>query len=779
MRIRHKYSLILITTIFMAHINTDTMVRETQDLLSEYSSARAEWAKNAVEDNEFRNGKQWTDKQIKALRRRNQEPLVVNVIHSAVEQAKAMMSTNKPKFQSTGRESSDVKAGKTFSDILTWIWDNSNGNTVLKQAIDDYYVMGMGVLYTYMDMNADFGKGEVMLSAVNPLDVYFDPQCQDPFARDCSNIIVAKKVLESQVIASYPDFAQEIASAEQTSYISNIESTRGLLNNELTSRSDLSLLSEYADKDRELELIERFYKVSISMTRIFDPQSNDERILSEEDLESYAKEPAFIVEDVNGTRAVTEKNQVQQLIDMYTEYGETYHMMIDPVTGQQYPMKGEEHIPEEGANPSGIVNPSNPQSQPIPDSTVRLEPVEKGFLIEQGAIQSYNISVDRIQQCVLVGDVKLYSATLPIEEYPIVPIMNGFNRNPYPLSDVRKVRGIQEYINKVRSLIVAHASSSTNVKLLIPRGSMDKRKLEEEWAKAGTAVIEFDPELGQPIVASPIPLPNELYKNEADAKADVERILGIYALMQGDQGAAPQTYKGTIALDEFGQRRIKSKKDDVESSINELAKRVVQMVQAVYTDQKLIRLLQPNSAPREVQLNQPIYDEVTGEFLGRINDITVGRYDIVMVSGSTLPSNRWARFEYYMQLYQQGLIDQVEVLKQTDVADMEGVMERQSQIAQMNGTIQQQEETIKNLQGDLQTAQRESLHDRKRVEVKEFETRIAKLEAKIEAATKLYETRASDELKKLKEALSMPDNKQRQLNEGLLGLDSVNAEISN
>ena len=29
-----------------------------------------------------------------------------------------------------------------------------------------------------------------------------------------------------------------------------------------------------------------------------------------------------------------------------------------------------------------------------------------------------------------------------------------------------------------------------------------------------------------------------------------------------------------------------------------------------------------------------------------------------------------------MQLYQAGLIDQIELLKQTDVADMEGVLER-------------------------------------------------------------------------------------------------------
>ena len=79
-------------------------VRLTQDLFSNYSSARSDWASQAAEDAEFRAGKQWSDKQVKSLRARAQEPLVVNVIHPAVEQAKAMLTANSPKFQSTGRD---------------------------------------------------------------------------------------------------------------------------------------------------------------------------------------------------------------------------------------------------------------------------------------------------------------------------------------------------------------------------------------------------------------------------------------------------------------------------------------------------------------------------------------------------------------------------------------------------------------------------------------------------------------------------------------------------
>ena len=69
--------------------------------------------------------------------------------------------------------------------------------------------------------------------------------------------------------------------------------------------------------------------------------------------------------------------------------------------------------------------------------------------------------------------------------------------------------------------------------------------------------------------------------------------------MQGDVGSAPQTFKGTVALDEYGQRRIKSKKDDIEYSVNQLARAVVGLMQYVYTSEKVIRLMQPNNKPKE------------------------------------------------------------------------------------------------------------------------------------------------------------------------------------
>ena len=710
------------------------LVQLSTDLLEEYASARSKWAKQATEDNEFRNGLQWKDEHVKTLRERAQEPVVVNVVHSAVEQAKAMLTTNKPKFQSTGREHSDVKTGKVFSDLMSWIWDNSNGNTVLKQAVDDYYVKGMGAMYAYYDPNADYGKGEIILQSINPHDLYIDPASKDPFCQDSAHLIVAKKHMKSQLLLEYPDLADAINSAVQTNYISPESTTRfGLHDEQVTSAVGND--RRFGDDDIELEVIERYTKIKQAYIRAYNPLDNEEDILTAEEYQNYLQKPAFIVITEQQEQAVTDDQQVLNYEKLYQTTDGVYHMVTNPMTGEPTMQPGEQ------------------SEAMIPGSLTILERATYSDILNKGIITANAITINNIHRCVSVGDVMLFHITHPIEDYPIVTFMNRHNRNPYPLSDVRLVKGLQEYINKLRSLIIAHASSSTNVKLLIPRGSMNKKQLEEEWARAGTAVIEFDPELGQPIVAGPVPLPNELYKNEGDAKADIERILGIYALMQGDQGGAPQTYKGTVALDEFGQRRIKSKKDDIEAGLNMMAKVVVQLIQAYYTNEKTIRLLNPNSIPTEVAINKDIYDPISGQFLQRLNDVTVGKYDVIVVSGSTLPSNRWARFEYYMQLFQQGIIDQVEVLKQTDVADMEGVLQRADERNQMQAQIQQLQGQVQQLSGDLQTAQRESVHDRKRVEVKEFEKKLAKAEAKVEMATQLHTKRSADELDKLKQAV--------------------------
>jgi len=241
-------------------------------------------------------------------------------------------------------------------------------------------------------------------------------------------------------------------------------------------------------------------------------------------------------------------------------------------------------------------------------------------------------------------------------------------------------------------------------------------------------------------VVSPLAPPAGLFSHFQLLISMVERELGVYAIQQGDPSQAPDTYRGTLSIEEYGQRRIKSKLDDVEGSLTQLGKVVLQLIPYVYDEERTIRLLQPNNIMKETVLNQAIANEF-GTVVEKVNDVSVGQYDVQVVSGSILPTNRYALLEYYMQLYQMGIIDQVEILKKTDVADADGVMERVGMIRNLQGQLAQAQEEIKRLQGDLQTSDREAIQARKRVEVEKFGSQLDKLKNKAEAATIINEQR--------------------------------------
>jgi len=394
-----------------------------------------------------------------------------------------------------------------------------------------------------------------------------------------------------------------------------------------------------------------------------------------------------------------------------------------------------------------IAQGMNAEDMPAPPP-LDIQEIQFKDLYERGLIKVTSVQVKRVHQCVIIGDKKLYSRVLPIETYPIVPFVNIHTRTPYPVSDVSLIKGMQQYINKTRSLIIAHATTSTNTKILVPAGSVDMADFEEKWAQPGVA-IEVDMDAGAPMPVQPQPLPNELYKNEADAKNDIDHQLGLYEMMMGNAGAAPQTYKATISLDEFGQRKIKSKLADIEASLTRVGQVAIPLMQQLYTTEKIFRVVQPNNSMTEYAINKKLYDDKTGE-IKIFNNIAVGKYDVVVVAGSTLPTNRYAELEFYMDAYQKGLIDREEVLKKTEVFDIEGVLERTDTIGKLQQQITQSQEMVKQLKGDLQTRDREAVNLRKRLEVEKFKTELDGVSNKAKASASVFEKRLDDNLATVK-----------------------------
>ena len=702
----------------------------SEELFQKTLSLLAPWRQQVAEDKNFAAGAQWDKDKEMVIKARGQTPLIIDCVSPAIEQAVALLTSNHPGFTATGSDDSDRHKARFFADLVNFILYKNQFPQLIKQVIRDYYVSSIGWLSMGWDPMRAHGRGDIGMRYLDPLTVFPDISAREFFFQDAPHLMVGTVRTFEQLTFLMPELLPLLGSAEQA------------VDDLTPSSKKISLtLSALSERPRDnfkrkyLE-IDRYSKMRVEKKLIFKPDTGFERMVNPEELDKVMESPAFIRTGKSGAQQFVDPASVRDAKKAIEQFSDTFHIAQDQQGGLAYEA-GEE------------TSHSNPNTMPVPNSTTTLQPTTWGALASEGVLEVKPIIVSRVLRTYSIGGTLVYRSLKEIEDYPLIPLVNNFDSSVAPVSDIRRVKGLQQYINEIHTDIAIHTEASANIKIAYPEGNYNEKELDKKWRSPGVTFIPFSPELGmglQPLY--PPPLPNELYKSIADAKGDIERILGIYAMMQGSPADAPSTYKGTVALDEYGQRRIRSKREDIEEFISQVGRVAIQHMQAYYTDERTFRIVRPNKQEFTLAVNPSVFGEDVSkgmEFV--INDITIGEYDIRVIPGSMLPSNRWALAEYYMELLKLGAIDLEEFLKKTEVADAEEVLARMDDRKQMRQMIEQQQAQIKQLSGDLQTAQRESVSDRKRVEVMSLEKELNKMKVQAQAATEMFIKGLQDDLR--------------------------------
>ena len=659
-------------------IKEDFRAKEIREMFDRWSNAREDWDVHAREDIDFYLGNHFSDDEMDELASRNQSAVPIDRLYSAIEQFKAIITSKPPKFSAVAREDSDTKLANVWKVILEYIWDISDGDEQFKQAVHDYTVTGLGYFYTYIDKEADYGRGEIKFKHLNPFKVYVDPNSRDRYFDDASGMMVSNVMSKMQLLDAYPQLGEPIEEGEDDAIIDKIETVSEedwpSNYNKRTMGSftpDVVKDYDYQGSSEKYRLIEYYTKIKVPYYRVLDKTNNAEKIMSQEQFQQMSQDKQF------------------------------------------------------------------------------LKAIEDGF------IDFVEVQQTRIRQTCSVGQVVLYDLVLDTDMYPIVPVPNIWTNTPYPMSDVRKNKDFQRFLNKTISLITSHAQASSGLKLLIPQGSVqDIEELERDWANPN-ATLEYDASFGEPHFPSPQPLSSSIMQLPAMIEKYIDLNMGIFEMMQGNSEAAPRTSSATMMMEDFGQRRSKSKLRDVEGSLKRVGKVVYNLAKSHYSFEKTFRIVQPNNDINEFTVNKRLYDDKSKELMSIENEISVGQFDVRVIGNSTMPSNKWGEWEIYMQAYQSGLIDKVEALKKTDIFDKEGVLSRTDMIQQLQQALGQAQEEIKRVSGDLQTAHRESIQARKRTEVEKFKAELNKESSKKKAEDKLAVGRLKDAVKLESEKLRL------------------------
>ena len=638
-------------------IESDKKAIYTKELYDRWHDARKEWEDHAREDIDFYLGNHFSASEAEELASRNQSNIPLDRIYSAIEQFKAIITSKPPKFSAMPREDSDSDLANVWKTILEYIWNISDGNEVFKQTIHDYAVTGLGYFYAYVDREADYGRGEVKFTYIDPFRVVVDPNARSKYFDDATGMMLSTIFTKFQLLDLYPQLSEEQEDGKLLIDLVESYHEDDTYPSPKNQRTVGTFTPDYVkDKDtgegsEKYQLIEHFSKVKVPYYRILDMQSGEERILDSENMEKFLSD-----------------NKIAKAL-------------------------------------------------------------------EQGLIDVVEVQQTRIKLTCTLGQIVLYEYILNTDKYPIVPVPNIWTNTPYPMSDVRKNKDFQRFLNKTMSLITSHAQASSGLKLLIPQGSVDDiEELERNWANPN-ATIEYDPSFGEPHFPSPQPLSNSVMQLPQLIEKYIDLNMGIFEMMQGNTDEAPKTSSATMMLEDFGQRRSKSKLRDIEGSLRRLGQVIYNLSKEHYTFKKVFRVVQPNNDLSEYMVN--FYNDKSQAISEMMNDLTIGQYDINIIGNSTMPSNRWGEWSIYMEAYQSGLIDQTEALMKTDIFDKEGVLQRMDIVAKLQAQLQQAEEQIKNLEGDLQTAHRESISSRKKVEVEKFKSELKSQESQSKSANNL------------------------------------------
>jgi hypothetical protein len=665
-------------------IKEDSRAQVIKELWKRWYEARKEWENHAREDIDFYLGNHFSKDEKESLEERNQSNIPLDRLYSAIEQFKAIITSKSPKFSAVAREDSDTKMSNVWKGLLEYIWDISDGSEVFKQVIHDYAVTGLGYFYAYVDNEADYARGEVKFSYVDPFRVAVDPNARNKYFDDASGMMLSTILTKLQLIDLYPQL-MEINPDNDKMLIDEIEgySEGETYPSNINTRTVGSFTPDYIkDKDtgagsEKYQIIESYSKIKVPFYRVLNMQTGQEQIM-----------------DYAGIEA----------------------LMSD-------------------------------------EETLKY--------IEQGLIDILEVQQTRIKLTCSLGQIILYERILNTDIYPIVPVPNIWTNTPYPMSDVRKNKDFQRFLNKTMSLITSHAQASSGLKLLIPQGSIDDiEELERDWANPN-ATIEYDPSFGEPHFPSPQPLSNSVMQLPALIEKYIDLNMGIFEMMQGNTEAAPRTSSATMMLEDFGQRRSKSKLRDIEGSLRRLGRVIYNLAKSHYTAQKTFSLVQPNNDLNEYTINKRMYDDKTSTIMTIANNIAIGDYDIRVIGNSTMPSNKWGEWNIYMEAYQAGLIDRQEALKKTDIFDKEGVLQRTDILQQLQQQLQGAQEQIKKLSGDLQTAHRESISSRKRTEVEKFKSKLSQIETNSKADTKVTAGKLTNAVKLETDRLRMRSQNQK------------------
>tara|TARA_R100000742_G_scaffold4279_1_gene1685 strand:- start:32718 stop:34955 length:2238 start_codon:yes stop_codon:yes gene_type:complete len=687
---------------------------------------RRKWYNDSQQSVDFYLNDQLSQAERDALVESGMPDFIINRITPAIDIMKYFVTANNPRWQAVGVDGSDSDIAHLHGTISEYCWHLSNGKSLFGQVIHDALTKGMGIFAISVDTNADKGKGEVRFTSVDPYDVYVDPTSRDIQFRDANYIIIQKNMTKEALKKLMPKYKRKISIASASPEAKQT-SNRDKDASYSIQHTDIDFADSYkpdtAERDETVDFYELYERIRVEFVSavIKTPPTPSEIKAIQMQIEQEM--------EMNQQEIQVSLMEKQQEIQQAVQEGEMIQERAE-LEMQKAQQEAEATIQEmQRSLEARLVEAKTSTEQVIVEKAV-FDEFMKDDEYASNVIDAVDFSEQRIKLSCVAGDQFLYEQTLEVDNFPIVPICYTHTGTPYPMSAVTPMIGKQQELNKAHQVMLHNANLASNLRFVYTEGSIDEDEWEQ-YSSAPGALLKHRQGFEPPTIVNPQPINNAFFTITQQGKEDIEHISGVASQMQGVGEPQHETYRGMLALDEYGTRRIRQWTNNVvEPALESLGKVFMQVSQLVYTSNKVFRIVQPeagqqDSEIQQAEINIPVYNDF-GEVIKRWNDYESAKFDIRIVAGSTQPINRWALLDEYFKWFEAGLIDDIAMLGETDIRNKKQIMQRKSLYSQLESTISQLQTTVKDQQGTIQTLQRQVVQSAIKDKVNEADKTIHK-----------------------------------------------------
>mgnify|MGYP003145306181 CR=1 FL=1 len=318
----------------------------------------------------------------------------------------------------------------------------------------------------------------------------------------------------------------------------------------------------------------------------------------------------------------------------------------------------------------------------------------------------------KVRWTVTADLVVLHDDWSPYDHFTYVPYF-PFWRRGRPFGMVRNLISPQEQLNKISSQELHIVNTTANSGWIVETGSlsgMDADDLEEHGAETGL-VLEFNRGSTPPGKIPPNQIPTGLDRISQKAALNIKAISGISDAMLGTD--SPEVSGVAIkAKQNRGALMIQVPLDNLTKTRQYLAEKVLNLVQAYYTEERLIQIVNESDP---MKASEPmVVNEMTPE--GEvINDLTLGEYDVVIGTAPTRDNFEEIQFAEALQLREVGvpipddiIVDYSHLSRKGEVAQRIRVMQGTEPPTEEQAQIQQFQAEMAIRQAQLEVAKLEA-----------------------------------------------------------------------